>query len=70
MNALAETIRTLKGDEPMLRLLVLALVFACVILPAASANLAVCARLKSRLPPSTVRVIHFGILAYSALACR
>jgi DinB superfamily len=36
--ALAKTIRTLKGDDPMLRLLVLVLVFAYVTLPAASAQ--------------------------------
>ena len=58
----------------MLRLLVWLLSLR-VILPAASAqatdsgSLAVYTRLKGRVPPSTVRVIHFGRLAYSALAC-
>jgi uncharacterized damage-inducible protein DinB len=35
---LAKTIRTVKGDHPMLRLLILAFVFAYVTLPAASAQ--------------------------------
>ena len=38
MNALAKAIRTLKGDDRMLRLLGLVLVFAYVTLPVASAQ--------------------------------